>query len=55
MNYDPVYHVPGWARKTGKGATVEVRAELSLWKCLFPLIPSAYPEITLLQYSGIIY
>lgn len=27
MNYDPVYHVPGWARKTGKGAAVEVRTE----------------------------
>lgn len=29
MNCHPVHRVPGWARKTGTGATVEVRGEPS--------------------------
>lgn len=29
MNCHPVHRVPGWARKTGTGATVEVRREPS--------------------------
>lgn len=41
---------PGWARKTGDGATVEVRGESSFVEIFFPLIPSSCPVVIYHQY-----
>lgn len=43
MNSCLVHHVPGWARKTGKGAAVEVRGESSLVEMSFPSDPFCLP------------
>lgn len=43
MNYRPVHHVPGWARKTAKGTAAEVRGESSLVEMSFPSDPFCLP------------
>jgi len=43
MGYRPVHHAPGWARKTGEGAAVEVRGESSLVEMSFQYDPFCLP------------